>query len=257
VEIEETAIRDKNNQISQLPEEEIATVEEDFKIRMNTEEDNKEDIIITQEIMMEDQEEGTITAIKMEITIAITMIIEANQEEEEDIEVDIKTVTVKDVKANTNQDNKILTSKRETILISHKHQMMQESNSAKTNNKMLQSEETEPLEETVTTKAPITIAAIIETITIETTTIIDNVITTTTENTSQKTVNIITIEITIIAINKNNHDLLKILPKATPIETRNLIPNFNKKNRTITPQITSQKEEDAGPNQVSTFLDVR
>lgn len=119
------AIKDKNNQISPLPEEEIAIVEEDFKIRMNTEEDNKEGIIITQEIMMEDQEEGIITAIKMEITIAITMILEANQEEEEDIEVDIKTVTAKDVKANMSQDNKILTSKRETILIYPKHPMMQ------------------------------------------------------------------------------------------------------------------------------------
>ena len=106
-------------------------------------------------------------------------------------------------------------------------------------------------------KAPITIAALTENITIETTTIIDNVITTTTETTGQKTISIITIEITIITINKNNNDLPKILPKATLTETRNPMPNFNKKNITVIPQITLQKEEDVGPNQVSTFLDVR
>lgn len=121
--IEEIVINHKNNQNSQLPEEEIEIIKGITKgIRK---EEHKEGIITIQEIMMED----IIMAIKMEITIEIMMGIGVNLEEEEDIEVDIKAARY--VKVNLKiiqgirEDNRILISKREIIHIYLKPLMKQ------------------------------------------------------------------------------------------------------------------------------------
>ena len=213
-----------------------------------------------QEAIIEAQEED-ITVIKVEINIEARGL-EVDPEEEEDIEEDFKGVNARDVRVNMKRakeiipDNKTEISKRETILIYRKYLARQQNNHVQANRIMSPSEETEGTGRKATIKHLITIVAIIEIIIIiETTTITDSTITITIESTRQKTANITTIEI--MLANRNRFDLIKILPTATLIETRNRITNSNKNTRIVFPQIIFQKEEDAGPNQAFIFSVVK
>lgn len=213
-----------------------------------------------QEAIIEAQEED-ITVIKVEINIEARGL-EVDPEEEEDIEEDFKGVNARDVRVNMKRakeiipDNKTEISKRETILIYRKYLARQQNNHVQANRIMSPSEETEGTGRKATIKHLITIVAIIGIIIIiETTTITDSTITITIESTRQKTANITTIEI--MLANRNRFDLIKILPTATLIETRNRITNSNKNTRIVFPQIIFQKEEDAGQNQAFIFSVVK
>jgi hypothetical protein len=213
-----------------------------------------------QEAIIEAQEEDT-TVIKVEINIEARGL-EVDPEEEEDIEEDFKGVNARDVRVNMKRakeiipDNKTEISKRETILIYRKYLARQQNNHVQANRIMSPNEETEGTGHKATIKHLITIVAIIEIIIIiETTTITDSTITITIESTRQKIANITTIEI--MLANRNRFDLIKILPTATLIETRNRITNSNKKTRIMFPQIIFQKEEDAGQNQAYIFSVVK
>jgi hypothetical protein len=213
-----------------------------------------------QEAIIEAQEED-ITVIKVEINIEARGL-EVDPGEEEDIEEDFKGVNARDARVNMKRakeiipGNKMQISKRETILIYRKYLARQQNKHVQANRIMSPSEETEGTGRKATIKHLITIVAIIEIIIIiETTTITDSTITITIESTRQKTANITTIEI--MLANRNRFDLIKILPTATLIETRNRITNSNKNTRIVFPQIIFQKEEDAGPNQAFIFSVVK
>ena len=253
MEIEGVVINHKSNRINLHPEEEIEIIKGVSKgIKIGE--------------YMEAQEEDIMVATKMEITIEVIKGIEENLEEEGDIEVDFKAENVMSDRVNTkrikeiSQDNKIIISKRETISI-YLRLLMSQQNSPNQTNKTVLSEATGVIVPKLTLRVPTITEAITETTTIET--IIIKIITTdsvtaiTIDNTSQERTITTIIETIIIAINNKTIDLLKMLQMATPIETRNLLLNINKKKQIVAQQITLQKEEDAGHNQVYISLDVK
>lgn len=253
---EEIATNHKSNQINSPQSEEIEIIK-DMAKRMRIGEHKEDTIITTVEVQEED--------ITVDIKIEIVRDIEGTKEGGEDIEEDIKA----DAKANMsrikdNQGNKILISKRETILTFLKFQMNQQSKQGQINKKTEQNEETEEIEVKLTLKAPTIIEVTITTdnititeiiITIETTIItiiIDRV--TTIDNTNQKiTTTTIIGTITTIIANRKILDLLK----ATLIETRNLLMKLNRKSKMLIQLVAFQKAEDAGHNQVSISSDAK
>lgn len=252
---EEIATNHKSNQINSPQSEEIEIIK-DMAKRMRIGEHKEDTIITTVEVQEED--------ITVDIKIEIVRDIEGTKEGGEDIEEDIKA----DAKANMsrikdNQGNKILISKRETILTFLKLQMNQQSKQGQINKKTEQNEETEEIEVKLTLKAPTIIEVTITTdnititeiiITIETTiiTIIDRV--TTIDNTNQKiTTTTIIGTITTIIANRKILDLLK----TTLIETRNLLMKLNRRSKILIQLVAFQKEGDVGHNQVFISSDVK